>query len=69
MPAADGAHLLRRVRDTEGLARTPVLVMTGYGTGAPTLTLAQGADAYEPKPVEPESLLASVRRLLSGGGD
>ena len=67
MPAADGAHLLRRVRDTEGLAQTPVLVMTGYGTGAPTLALVQGANAYEPKPVEPESLLASVRRLLSGG--
>jgi CheY-like chemotaxis protein len=68
MPAADGAHLLRRVRDTEGLASTPVLVTTGYGTGAPTLVLAQGADAYEPKPVDPVSLLASVRRLLSGGG-
>ena len=67
MPAADGAHLLRRIRDTAELAATPVLVTTGYGTGAPTLTLAQGADAYEPKPVDPEALLASVRRLLSGG--
>jgi CheY-like chemotaxis protein len=68
MPAADGAHLLRRVRDNAELASTPVLVTTGFGTGAPTLTLAQGADAYEPKPVDPASLLESVRRLLSGGG-
>ena len=68
MPAADGAHLLRRLRDTPELAATPVLVTTGYGTGAPTLALSQGADAYEPKPVDPVSLLASVERLLSGGG-
>ena len=65
MPAADGAHLIRRVRDTEELAATPILVTTGYGTGSATLTLSQGADAYEPKPIDPEALLASVRRLLS----
>ena len=68
MPAADGAHLVRRVRDTAELAATPILVTTGYGTGSATLTLSQGADAYEPKPVDPEALLASVRRLLSPGG-
>ena len=69
MPAADGAHLVRRVRDTEGLAETPILVTTGYGTGSAALTLSQGADAYEPKPVDPAALLSTVRRLLSGGVD
>ena len=67
MPAADGAHLVRRVRDTESLAQTPILVTTGYGTGSAALTLSQGADAYEPKPVDPAALLATVRRLLSDG--
>ncbi|HLL75274.1 MAG TPA: response regulator [Pyrinomonadaceae bacterium] len=67
MPAADGAHLVRRVRDTEELAATPILVTTGYGTGSAALTLSQGADAYEPKPVDPVALLATVRRLLSAG--
>lgn len=65
MPAADGAHLIRRVRDTEGLASTPILVTTGYGTGTATYTLGQGADAYEPKPINPDSLIETVRRLLS----
>lgn len=65
MPAADGAHLVRRVRDTTEIATTPILVMTGYGTGSATFTLAQGADAYEPKPLDPGSLLATVRRLLA----
>jgi CheY-like chemotaxis protein len=69
MPAADGAHLVRRVRDTAELASTPILVTTGYGTGSAALTLSQGADAYEPKPVDPAALLATVRRLLSDGVD
>jgi CheY-like chemotaxis protein len=67
MPAADGAHLVRRVRDTLELLVTPIIVTTGYGTGSATLTLSQGADAYEPKPVDPASLLQKVERLLSEG--
>jgi CheY-like chemotaxis protein len=65
MPAADGVHLVRRVRDTPELLITPIIVTTGYGTGSATLTLSQGADAFEPKPVDPESLLRSIQRLLS----
>jgi DNA-binding response OmpR family regulator len=69
MPGADGAHFVRRVRDTAEIAQTPIIVTTGFGTGSATFTLTIGADAYEPKPVDPESLIATVRRLLSGGDD
>jgi DNA-binding response OmpR family regulator len=65
MPGADGAHFVRRVRDTTEIAATPIIVTTGFGTGSATFTLTVGADAYEPKPVDPESLIATVRRLLS----
>ena len=65
MPAADGVHLVRSVRDTAGIARTPILVTTAFGTGNASLSLSQGADAFEPKPLHPESLLATVRRLLA----
>jgi CheY-like chemotaxis protein len=64
MPAADGVHLMRHVRDTPEVAATPILVTTGFGTGNATFALAQGADAYEPKPIDPESFLATVARLL-----
>jgi CheY-like chemotaxis protein len=64
MPAADGIHLVRRVRDTAELAATPILVTTGFGTGSATFALGQGATAYEPKPINPESFLMTVRRLL-----
>ena len=68
MPATDGAHLVRRVRGTPEMAHTPILVVTGYGTGSASLTLAQGADAYEPKPIDPHRLIASVRRILNEDG-
>ena len=65
MPGADGLHVVRRVRDTPELAGTRILVTTGYGTGMAAFSLAEGADGYEPKPLNPESLVASVERLLT----
>lgn len=67
MPGADGVHLVRRIRDTPELAAVPILVTTGYGTGNAAFSLAQGATAYEPKPLDPESFLATVDRLLKTG--
>jgi CheY-like chemotaxis protein len=67
MPAADGVHLVRRVRDTTELAETPILVTTGFGSGSATFALAQGATAYEPKPINRESFLATVQRLIDKG--
>jgi two-component system, chemotaxis family, sensor kinase CheA len=69
MPGADGAHFVRRVRDTAELAATPIIVTTGFGTGSATFTLSIGADAYEPKPVNPVSLIETVRRLLPEADD
>jgi DNA-binding response OmpR family regulator len=67
MPAADGAHMVRRIRDTPEVAETPILITTGFGSGNATFTLAQGADAYEPKPINPESFMATVERLIGKG--
>ncbi|MEJ7709787.1 MAG: response regulator transcription factor [Pyrinomonadaceae bacterium] len=67
MPSSDGVHMVRRVRDTAEIAKTPILITTGFGTGMAVLSLTQGADAYEPKPFEPANLLITVRRLLASG--
>ena len=64
MPAADGIHLVRRVRDTPEMAATPILVTTGFGSGSATFALGQGATAFEPKPINPESFLTTVKRLI-----
>lgn len=66
MPTADGVYLIRRVRSTPELASTPILVTTGFGTGSASVSLGQGADAFEPKPLDPDSLRETVRRLLAG---
>ena len=64
LPGADGIHVVRRVRDTASIAETPILVTTPFGTGTGTFALQLGANALEPLPIEPRSLLITVRRLL-----
>ena len=68
MPGADGVHVVRRVRDTPSLEKTPILVTTAFGSGTATFALQLGASAYEPKPLDPQSFLATVDRLLSSCG-
>ena len=65
MPGADGVHVVRRVRDTASLENTPILVTTAFGTGTATFSLQLGANAYEPKPIDPHSFLMTVKRLLT----
>ncbi len=65
MPGADGIHVVRRVRDTAGLEQTPILVTTAFGTGSATFALQLGANAFEPKPINTQSFLSTVRRLLA----
>src|SRR3989440_12967540 len=67
MPGADGVHVVRRVRDTRSLENTPILVITAFGSGTATFSLQLGANAYEPKPLDPHNFLSTVERLLSQG--
>ncbi len=64
MPAADGIHVVRRVRDTPTLEATAILITTAFGDGSATFSLQLGANAYEPKPLDPRSFLTTVERLL-----
>ena len=65
MPAADGIHVVRRVRDTATLETTPILITTAFGDGSATFALQLGANAFEPKPLDPQSFLTTVDRLLA----
>jgi DNA-binding response OmpR family regulator len=65
MPGADGIHVVRRVRDTTSLEQTPILITTAFGTGDATFSLQLGANAFEPKPINSQSFLSTVRRLLT----
>jgi DNA-binding response OmpR family regulator len=63
-PAPRDIEFIQRLRVTPKLSKTFVLALGDWGTGQPTLALSQGADAYEPKPVNTERLIASVERTL-----
>lgn len=65
MPGADGIHVVRRVRDTALLEKTPILVTTAFGSGSATFSLQLGANAFEPKPINQQNFLATVKRLLA----
>jgi DNA-binding response OmpR family regulator len=62
--ASRDIKFIQRLRVTPKLSKTLVLALGEWGTGGPTFALSQGADAYEPKPVNAERLVASVERLL-----
>jgi two-component system, OmpR family, phosphate regulon response regulator OmpR len=57
-------EFIQRLRATPKLSKTFVLALGEWGTGQPTVALARGADAYEPRPVNTERLIAAVERML-----
>lgn len=69
-PARATIEFIRRVRAAPQLAGILILILAEWGTGAPTLALSAGADAYEPnaptegKPISPSRLVTSIERLL-----
>lgn len=62
--AAEGVEFVKRLRTTPKLTRTFVLTLAEWGTGQPTMALSEGADAFEPKPIDDTRLVAAVERLL-----
>ncbi len=63
MPEMDGIELVRRSRHL--IPWLPVMVITGYGeVGAAVAAMKAGAADFLEKPMERQSLLASVRSLL-----
>lgn len=82
LPGADGFELCRRIRETPGRERTPVLFLTGsHEYSDYRRNLRVGGNAYITKPVGRRQLLAAVEDLLdesrsidrptvdAGGGD
>jgi CheY-like chemotaxis protein len=65
MRSANEVHVVRRIRNTPSLERTQVLVTTTFGNGSGTFSLQLGANAFEPKPIDSQSFLSTVRRLLN----
>ena len=65
--AITGAGLIKRIRANASLSQLRVMTIAQWGTGQATIAFAQGADAFEPKPVETARLVDAIERLLLPG--
>ena len=61
MPGLDGLEVVRRVRESETIGRTPIVVMSAYEVKR---NLEAGAAAYLLKPFRVQELLDSLAALL-----
>ena len=63
---ADGLELIRRLRAADRTHLTPVIVLTAsvLVTDRQRATAA-GCDAFLPKPCDPDTLLAEIRRVMT----
>src|ERR1051326_1887477 len=58
---------LKEIRARSDLQAVSVLVLAEWGDGKSTLALTNGADAFEPKPIDAKRLIAAVDRFLQIG--
>jgi DNA-binding NtrC family response regulator len=59
-----GAGLVKRIRSNGSLRQLRVMTVAEWGTGQAAMALAQGANAFEPKPFEAGRLVEAIERLL-----
>ena len=65
LPDTDGLAILHRIRQTPGLSRVPVMMLTARDTELDTVTaLDAGADDYLSKPFGMMEMVSRVRALL-----
>jgi len=66
MPGKDGLEFLSIIRSEERLIEVPVILLTAKGmTKDRVAGFKAGADAYLPKPFDPEELLSIVDNLIA----
>ena len=64
MPEADGYELARRLRQTSGFERVPLIALTGYAMDADRQKAYEsGFDWHLPKPIDPETLVRTIYEL------
>jgi DNA-binding response OmpR family regulator len=69
LPDLDGWEVVKRLRELDGVASTPVVVLSGTDRNdALVRGYASTVEAYVTKPVEPDELVQTVRRVLARSG-
>jgi DNA-binding response OmpR family regulator len=65
MPRMDGIEMIRRIRGSEFISSTPIIVMSAFGKRVIDDALKAGADGFVEKPIDLESFLETVRSKLA----
>ena len=69
LPDLDGWEVVKRLRELNGVASTPVVVLSGTDrSDALVRGYASTVEAYVTKPVEPDELVQTVRHVLARSG-
>jgi DNA-binding response OmpR family regulator len=63
-PPIETAGIIKWIRAHVNLSQISILTIAEWGTGAATMALAQGADAFETAPIDGNRFMAAVERLL-----
>ena len=65
MPNINGIEMIRRMREQFRSKLVPIVVMSAFSSGATQEALDAGANQSSPKPMQVDSLLTIVRKLLA----
>lgn len=64
MPRMDGIEMIKRIRESRPISRTPIIVMSAYGKRLIHDAIEAGADAFVEKPIDLDNLLATIKSKL-----
>lgn len=64
MPRMDGIEMIKRIRRSDGIGRTPIIVMSAYGKRLIDDAILAGADGFVEKPIDLDTFLATVKSKL-----
>jgi CheY-like chemotaxis protein len=65
MPRMDGLEFVKRIRTREAIGRTPILVVTAFGSNIARDAVNAGADASVEKPFDFDKFLVLVKDLIA----
>ena len=65
LPGIDGYETTRRIRSFPGREKIPIIALTSYAmTGDRERALAAGCTGYIEKPLNPDTIVAEIQKIL-----